>query len=65
MTKRTEAQKRADAKYAEKIHVIRVKVHLDEKALIDAHLEKTGENMTTFIKRAINETMEKDNSLEK
>lgn len=64
MTKRTEAQKRADAKYAEKIHTIRVKVHLDEKAAIDAHLEKTGENMTTFVKRAIKETMEKDNSLE-
>ena len=57
---RSEAQKKADAKYAEKFFLLRVKLPLEEKAALDEHLSTTGESATTFIKRAIKETIKRD-----
>lgn len=57
---RSEAQKKADAKYAEKFFLLRVKLPLDEKAALDEHLNFTGESATAFVKRAIRETIKRD-----
>lgn len=60
---RSEAQKKADAKYAEKFFLLRVKLPLDEKTALDEHLNITGESATAFVKRAIKETIKRDAEL--
>lgn len=59
----TEAQKRATAKWRkEKTDEIRFRVPKGERAVIQAHASQQGESTTAFIKRAIKETMERDNA---
>ncbi len=46
----------------EKLDEIKFRVPKGQKAVIREHAEKHGEKLTPFIIRAINETMERDNS---
>jgi hypothetical protein len=59
----TEAQNRATQKY-KKEHYKRIplEVSLDKYTIIKEHTERTGESVNGFIKRAIDETMDKDNN---
>ena len=59
----TEAQKRATAKWRkEKTDEVRFRVPKGERIVIQAHAKEQGETTTAFIKRAIRETMERDNA---
>lgn len=59
----TEARKAANAKYeAETVERISLVLQKGEKSLIKAHAEARNESVNGFIKRAISETMERDNS---
>ena len=56
------AQRKATDKYLEKFDELRIRVPKGQKADIQAHCERQGESMNSFIIRAIGETMERDNS---
>lgn len=59
----SEAQKRATAKWRkEKTEEIRFRVPKGERTFINEHANRQGESTTAFIKRAIKETMERDNA---
>lgn len=59
----TDARRRASAKYLkESVEDIRIRVPKGQKAVIKAHADQQGESMNQFVIRAINETMERDNS---
>ena len=62
----SKAQQRATANYVKKSYDrIEVKVVKGRKELIQAHADKLdGGSLNAFINRAINETMERDNSQE-
>lgn len=61
VNKYTEARKRANEKYNAKAYDrINIAIPKGEKEIIKAHAEKGGESMNGFIKRAIDETMERD-----
>lgn len=63
-TSSKEARNRAVTKYV-KENYDRITLCLTKKSnlkeIISAHIAKTGENMTSFIIRAIKETIENDN----
>ena len=56
----TEAQLRASKKYHKKFDDLRIRVPAGEKVIIDEHAEKMGESTNAFVRRAISETMERD-----
>lgn len=56
----TEAQQRARKKYLAKLGDLRIRVPQEEKADIVAHAEAQGESLNTFVRRAIKETMKRD-----
>lgn len=58
----TEAQLRASKKYHQKLDNIQVRVPQGEKAAIADHAAARGESLNGFVRRAISETMERDNS---
>lgn len=58
----TPAQSRASKKYHEKFDSILVRVPHGQKAEIDIHAITQGESTNSFIRRAIYETIERDNS---
>lgn len=59
----SKAQQRATANYVKKTYDrIEVKVSKGKKDVIQAHAEAQGESLNAFINRAINETMERDNT---
>lgn len=62
----SKAQQRATANYVKKAYDrIEVKVTKGKKDIIQAHADKHGDNsLNAFINRAINETMERDNTRE-
>ena len=62
MAEKTEAQKKAQKKYMEKFMVARVRMERDRYAAVQAHAEAQGESVNGFINRAIDETMERDNT---
>ena len=57
----TEAQLRASKKYHEKLDNIQVRVPLGEKVVIANHAASQGESLNAFVRRAITETIERDN----
>ncbi len=58
----TEARKKANEKYLkESVEDIRIRVPKGKKEVVKNHAEKQGESMNTFVVRAIDETMERDN----
>lgn len=58
----SESQQRATKKYQAKLQRIYVWISPEQKELITAHAEKTGESINAFVQRAIAETMEHDNN---
>lgn len=58
----TEAQIRARRKYREKQEYLQARVSPEEKATIVAHTEATKESLSDFIRRAIAETIARDNT---
>ena len=61
--KTSEAMRKAIRKYqTEKVEDIRIRVPKGRKAEIKAHADGQGESMNQFVTRAIDETIERDNS---
>ena len=59
--KQTEAQKRATKKYHDSLDRINLRIPKGDKQLISDHAASQGESITIFIRRAIAETIERDN----
>ena len=55
-----DAQKRAHQKYMKNFVEVKVRMTPERRADIQAHAAKMGESATTFINRAITETMARD-----
>ena len=60
----TEAKQRANKKYRDKFEYLQARVLADEKEKICSHAEEMGESLNGFIRRAIAETMERDQKKE-
>ena len=60
MPEKTEAQKKAQQKYMEKVAVARVRMDRAKYDAVQAHAEAHSESVNGFINRAIEETMERD-----
>ena len=59
----SDARKRANAKYNAKAYEqLPVRVKKGKKETIQTHAESKGESLNGFVNRAIDETMERDNS---
>lgn len=59
----SKAQQRAVAKYMKNNYdEIKIRIAKGEKDKIKAHAETKGESVNGFIKRAIDETMERDSA---
>lgn len=58
----SEAQIRAHKKYMENFVEVKVRMTPEKRETIKIHAKKQGESTTSFINRAIDETMERDNS---
>lgn len=58
----SEAQLKAAKKYQQKFDKVQIRVPHEEKDIIDAHASKMGESVNAFVRRAIAETMDRDNS---
>lgn len=56
----SEAQKKATAKYLEKMDEVRVRMPKGRKDEIKAHAERRGESVNGFINRIIDEAMERE-----
>lgn len=57
----SESQRKAVAKYnAKSYDEIKIRVYKGEKEKIKSHAESNGESINGFVKRAIDETMERD-----
>lgn len=56
----SEAAKKATQRYLEKLDEIKVRVPKGKKSEIQSHAETRGETVNGFIKRAIDETIERD-----
>jgi len=56
----SEAQVKASKKYLEKFDNVQFRVPKGERDIISDHAKSRGESMNTFIRRAIAETMERD-----
>lgn len=60
---RTEAEDRAIKKYEhEKIDRVLLRMPKGKKDIIQQHVQATGESVNSFINRAVNETIERDNN---
>lgn len=58
----TEARKKANKKYLkESVEDIRIRVPKGNKVKVQEHAATMGESMNSFVVRAIDETMERDN----
>lgn len=59
----TKAQQRAVNKYMKSNYdVYQIRMPKGQKEIIKAHAEKQGESVNGFIKRAIDEAIERDNA---
>lgn len=59
------AQRKATDKYLEKFDEMRVRVPAGRKTMIKAHAEAQGESLNSFIIRAMDETMARDDAATK
>ena len=55
----SESQLRASKKYHLKFERICIRVSPEEKAAIEAYAEKIGESVNAFVRRAVSETMDR------
>lgn len=58
----TEAQAKAHKKYMEAVSTIQIRTTAERREQIKAHAESRGESVNAFINRAVDETMERDNT---
>jgi len=58
---RTESEDRAIKKYLHKFENVQFRVLKGEREPIALHAEKMGEYLNQFLRRAVKETMERDN----
>ena len=63
MPEKTEAQKRAQKKYMEKTSRVGITMEPEKKKRLQDHADKRGESVNSFVNRAIDETIERDNEL--
>lgn len=61
----TPAQAEAHKRYMENFVEIKVRMTADKRTTVQEHAANMGESATAFINRAIDETMERDNTKEK
>ena len=65
VNKYTEARKRANEKYNAKAYdELKIRVPKGEKEQIKSHADNQSESLNGFVKRAIDETMKRDNEIE-
>ena len=57
-----ETSKAATNKYRAKFSMLQIRVQQEERDRIAEHAAGRGESMTAFIRRAVRETMERDNA---
>lgn len=57
----TNAQQKANQKYREKFVYLQARTTSEHRSTIYEHIEKTGESLNSFILRAIEETISRDN----
>ena len=60
MPPKTEAQKKAQKRYMEGVATIQVRTTEERRDAIKIHAEMQNESVNSFINRAIDETMERD-----
>ena len=60
----SESQLRANKKYHQKFDKVQIRVSHEEKVEIDQHAKNVGESTNAFVRRAIAETMERDQKKE-
>lgn len=60
--KTTDSQLRATKKYLSQFSDVKIRLKPDEHKAVQDHAKKTGESVAAFIKRAINETIDRDNN---
>ncbi len=58
----TPAQAEAHKRYMKDFVEIKVRMKAEKRAIVQEHAANMGESATAFINRAINATMERDNS---
>ena len=61
----SESQLRANKKYHEKFDLLQIRVPQGRKDAIQRHAADNGESLNGFVRRAIDETMERDRSVTK
>lgn len=62
MPEKTEAQKRAQKAYMEKFVRVEIRMDAEQRSTIQAHATARRESVNTFINRAIQEAIERDNA---
>ncbi len=60
MPEKTDAQKRAQRRYIEKIARVEITMEPEKKKRVQDHAEAQAESVNSFINRAIDVTMESD-----
>lgn len=58
----SEAQLKANKKYQHKFDKVQIRVSHEEKVIIDKHAEAMGESTNAFVRRAVAETIARDNN---
>jgi uncharacterized protein (DUF1778 family) len=58
--KTSESRLKANKKYLSKFADIKIRVDPTQRDIIQKHADSIGESMSSFIKRAISETMSRD-----
>lgn len=60
-----EVSKRATNKYRKKYDLIQIRTPLGERDMVAEHASSRGESINAFINRAIKETMDRDNMVDR
>lgn len=60
MPEKSEAQKKAQKNYMSKFSRVEIRMEPEKQKRMQDHAGKTGESVNTFVNRAIDETMERD-----
>lgn len=60
MPEKTEAQKKAQKKYMEKVSRVEITMTPEKKNRLQKHADSKGESVNSFVNRAIDETIERE-----
>ena len=60
MPEKTDAQKRAQKKYMEKVSRVEITMEPEKKKRLQEHADSKGESVNSFVNRAIDETIERE-----